>query len=65
MRPLSVDPTAGRRARAIRAHPELAQPIVDPTDSRYGALLPDPRARSDVAQRIIDPTDREYGKPAD
>ncbi len=31
-----IDPTAGERARRIRLHPERPQPILDPTDPRYG-----------------------------
>ncbi len=30
------DPTAGERARLIRSHPEIRQPILDPTDPRSG-----------------------------
>ncbi len=33
--PLS-DPTAGQRAQRARLDPGLPQPILDPTDPRYG-----------------------------
>lgn len=43
-RPQIMDPTAGERAREIRAHPADPQRITDPTDPRYGELLlADPR----------------------
>jgi hypothetical protein len=60
MRPQTFDPTAGERAREIRAHPGRPQRITDPTDPRYGKLL-DHAGASD-AQRIVDPTDRECGE---
>ncbi len=31
------DPTAGQGAQLTRLHPEVPQPILDPTDPRYGA----------------------------
>ena len=31
------DPTAGQTAQLKRVHPEVPQPILDPTDPRYGA----------------------------
>ncbi len=37
--PLS-DVTAGQRAQQARLHPELEQPILDPTDPRYGTSEP-------------------------
>jgi cell division protein FtsN len=30
----ATDPTEGERARSIREHPDLVQPIFDPTDPR-------------------------------
>jgi hypothetical protein len=42
MAPETTDPTAGRRARDIRRDPTTPQPILDPTDPRYGPLQPDP-----------------------
>ncbi|MBV9004335.1 MAG: hypothetical protein JOZ98_13705 [Solirubrobacterales bacterium] len=63
MRPPILDPTAGATARAIRAHPEAPQPVCDPTDPRYGELMPD--TREDAAdQPVCDPTDPEYGPSA-
>jgi hypothetical protein len=32
------DPTAGATAQAKRWHPEVPQPILDPTDPRYGSV---------------------------
>lgn len=51
------DPTAGRRARMIREHPEVPQPITDPTDPRCGSI--------DVPREgvvIQDPTDPRNGE---
>lgn len=39
------DPTAGTRACEIREHPEIPQPIHDPTDPRFGQVWPDGAAR--------------------
>lgn len=64
MRPLTLDPTAGKRARAIRVHPEVPQPVSDPTDARYGRLMRVTRGRTGE-QRNWDPTDPEYGEPAE
>lgn len=61
MRPPSFDPTAVERAREIRAHPGAPGRVTDPTDPRYGELLPDPRANAG-GQRIVDPTDPECGR---
>jgi hypothetical protein len=61
MRPLTEDPTAGQRARAISARPGRPQPIPDPTDPRWGKRLTG-EGKQD-AHRILDPTDPEYGKP--
>jgi len=36
MRSLTLDPTAGERARRVGAHPEDLERISDPMDSRYG-----------------------------
>lgn len=35
------DPMAGERARRIYERPEEPQPILDPTDPRYGSTDPD------------------------
>jgi len=40
-RKVVFDPTAGERARLAQELPEQPQPIVDPTDPRYGLLQPD------------------------
>ncbi len=32
-----TDPTAGTSAGRVTLRPELSQPILDPTDPRYGA----------------------------
>jgi hypothetical protein len=61
MRPPVLDPTAGERARAIRAHPGAPQRI-DPTDPRYGELLLDTRKQASDPPRSLDPTDPEYGE---
>lgn len=43
MRPTTTDPTAGKRARRIRAFQGMPQRIVDPTD---------PRCRGDSAHGV-------------
>lgn len=40
------DPTAGQRAQRSRLEPGVAQPILDPTDPRYGST---PTPQRDVA----------------
>ena len=57
-RPQIMDPTAGERAREIRAHSGDPQRITDPTDPRYGKLLLDDPGPSG-AQPIFGRTDRE------
>jgi hypothetical protein len=62
MRPPLLDPTAGERARAIRARPGVPQPIFDPTDPRCPEVSfanEDPAAD---ARAIFDPTDPECGQ---
>jgi hypothetical protein len=61
MRPVTSDPTAGERARAIRTQPAAAQPILDPMDRRYGELRLDDPAAGAQAGVILDPTDPENG----
>lgn len=51
------DPTAGRRARQIREHPEVPQPVADPTDPRYGSV-------DEPDGWIQDPTDPRVGERA-
>ena len=55
MRSATLDPTAGARARRIRAHPDAAERISDPMDWRYGEI-----AATDL-RRIVDPTDPDCG----
>jgi hypothetical protein len=62
MRPPTSDPTAGERAREIRAHPAAPHPIVDPTDPRHGTSPGGARAPSGAAGRVLDPTDPAYGE---
>lgn len=57
-RPQIMDPTAGKRAREISAHPADRQRITDPTDPRYGEQLLDDQVPSE-AQPIFGPNDRE------
>jgi hypothetical protein len=61
MRPPILDPTAGKRARAIRAHLAAVVRIPDPTDPRCGELMPDTPEHGG-AHRNFDPTDPEYGE---
>lgn len=60
MRPATLDPTAGERARASRVDP-FAQPIVDPTDPRHSESALE-YAASLSTERVLDPTDPEYGQ---
>ena len=39
MRSPTLDPTAGERARRLRAHPNTPLPVSDPMDSRYGTVV--------------------------
>jgi hypothetical protein len=57
VRPPLQDPTAGRRARAIREDPGAPELIRDPTDPRCGELS-DPGA----PELIRDPTDPRCGE---
>lgn len=65
MRPAILDPTAGERARAIRARPTAPKSIPDPTDPRYGDPVPADEDPAIEALRILDPTGPECGEPAD
>jgi hypothetical protein len=49
----SFDPTAGARAREVQRNPGVPQPILDPTDPRYGQLQGGARASGEV----LDATD--------
>ena len=61
MRSALLDPTAGARARRIRAHPEAPERISDPMDSRYGETAENGPAFGAHPRRIVDPTDPDCG----
>jgi hypothetical protein len=62
MRQPTLDPTAGQRARAIRAFPTAPRRILDPTDPRCGELLrAAPEDGGARTRRIVDPTNPEWG----
>ena len=63
MRPPTLDPTAGTRARMIHARPETPQRIQDPTDARCGSGSTEGRGQLDP-RRVFDPTDPECGEPS-
>jgi len=63
MRSTALDLTAGKRAREIRESPEVAQQILDPTDSRWGGMLDDGDGYG-RARPIFDPTDPQSGRPS-
>lgn len=48
-----IDPTAGERARRLKLHPEVPQPVLDPTDPRYGlpSTAAQPRDAEDITPR--------------
>jgi len=58
MRSALLDPTAGARARRIRAHPDSPERISDPMDPRYGGTTDSGPA---AGTRIVDPTDPHCG----
>ena len=64
MRSPTLDPTAGERARRIRAHPEAREPIVDPMDSRCGEITPSSLTSTGSPPLIVDPTDPHCGGSA-
>jgi hypothetical protein len=64
MTPSVSDPTAGERARAICEHPEIPQPVVDPTDPNLGAVSPRSQGATGEARQIVDPTDPGCGARA-
>lgn len=64
MRRPIFDPTAGERARAIRARPGDPQLVLDPTDPRYRELRLADEDPASEPQRIFDPTDSECGELA-
>jgi hypothetical protein len=62
MRSTILDPTAGKRARRIRTHPEGPEQISDPMDSRFGEITPSVPASTAHPRPIVDPTDPECGE---
>jgi hypothetical protein len=64
MRRPTFDPTAGERARAIRARPGAPQLILDPTHPRYRELRLAGEGLASDARRILDPTDSKRGELA-
>ncbi len=60
MSALIIDPTAGERARRIRANPRAAERISDPTDPRYGELAIDVAKPAIGETRLVDPNNPEY-----
>jgi hypothetical protein len=64
MRPTNLDPTAGKRARRIRTHPDGPERISDPMDSRFGEIALTVPAFAAHPRPIVDPTDPECGESA-
>jgi hypothetical protein len=50
------DPTAGQRAQRAKFHPELPQPILDPTDPRCGASEPASEIRPSEPEAVEEPS---------
>lgn len=65
MRPHIQDVTAGTRAREVREHPEITQPILDPTDPRFGEVPPDAREHASATEPAGDATDPLYRQTPD
>ncbi len=65
MRSPTVDPTAGERARRLRAHPDFPPRVSDPMDSRYGTVIAYTLTGAGPAWRIVDPTDPACGERRD
>ncbi len=63
MRPHTLDPTAGERARNIQQHPEVPQHLEDPTDRRCGEFVPRATEHASGPGVIVDPTDPACGDP--
>jgi len=61
MRSPTFDPTAGERARRLRAHPDTPPRVSDPMDSRYGTVVEETPAHAASLRRIVDPTDPACG----
>jgi len=62
MRPPTSDPTAGERARSIRAHPGIPHALVDPTDPHYGTFPSDAAHETDELPYRFDPTSPANGE---
>jgi hypothetical protein len=62
MRSTILDPTAGKRARRIRTHPERPERVSDPMDSRFGEVTPSVPAIAVNPRPIVDPMDPECGE---
>jgi len=62
MRSLTLDPTAGERARRVGAHPEDPERISDSMDSRYGEFTRSSPAFTAYPRPIVDPTDPDCGE---
>jgi hypothetical protein len=56
------DPTAGERARSIRAHPGAPQVVVDPTDPNYGMFPGGALGAIDERPYRFDPTNPAHGE---
>lgn len=57
------DPTAGTRACEIREHPEIPQPIHDPTNPRFGEVWPDGHASATEAAGDAPPSSVRASAP--
>jgi hypothetical protein len=62
MRSLTLDATAGKKARRVGAHPEDPERISDPMDSRYGEFTRSSLAFTAYPRPIVDPTDPDCGE---
>ena len=65
MRSRILDPTAGERARRLRAHPDAPPRVSDPMDSRYGKFIEDRAGYAVSVGRIVDPTNPDCGEMGD
>lgn len=55
---VTLDPTAGERARLVRELPDVPLPILDPTAGEHARLI---RELPEVPVAILDPTDPRCG----
>ncbi len=65
MRSPTLDPTAGERARRLRANPNTPLPVSDPMDPRYGTVVEATPTHAASVSRIVDPTDPACGEMGD